>query len=132
MKKRTIWIALLAIVFPALGGFFGDMKPLVLGQEPGQEKSLQIQQAEAIGISSPIPDPKFNFTYSDGEKPWVGRIRRNPVEAKIYFPIWKRTFQAFNSMDDEYFNSHIFVVGISAKDFDKDGKVEKRFSIRNR
>lgn len=53
----------------------------------------------------------------------------SPIEAKIYLPIWKQAFQKFNSVDDNYFNSHIFVVGASAEKFNFNSKEEKRFSV---
>ena len=53
----------------------------------------------------------------------------HPIEAKTYLPIWKAAFQKFNSVDDSYFDSHIFVVGAAAEKFNFDSKEEKRFSV---
>ena len=52
-----------------------------------------------------------------------------PIESKYYLPIWKQVFQKSNSVDDKYFNSHIFVVGASVDSLKVDGKFEKRFSV---
>lgn len=53
----------------------------------------------------------------------------SPVESQIYLPIWKQVFQKVNSMNDEYFNTHISVIAAWVDEFELEGKLEKRFSL---
>lgn len=135
MNKKILVIALLIVAVVIIGRFFyvkksgmGKQNENIVKEET-QTQPEKNASPDVLVVSTTI-NPQFNFNYSNGEQPWkLGRIRQNPPEAKIYFPIWKEVFKKFNSMSDEYFNSHIFVVEIFADKFKENGKEEKRFSV---
>jgi hypothetical protein len=52
-----------------------------------------------------------------------------PVEASAYLPVWKDIFLRSNGMSEDYFNSHIFVVGFFVFDDNYQGSASKEIVV---
>lgn len=71
----------------------------------------------------------YIFTYQGNWPPTYPNISRS-AEADAYLPVWRKAFQEKNSISNEYFNSHVYVVAPSIYESkDEEGRIFKRLSV---
>ncbi|MFH1111564.1 MAG: hypothetical protein V1712_00640 [Patescibacteria group bacterium] len=90
------------------------------------------QEYMTEGIPDHFFDSRSNYTTKYFLIPFNGYEIPTyyPIESNSYLPIWKAAFQKVNSIDDNYFNSHIFAIGTAKRAINLEGKPEKRlFSV---
>lgn len=140
---NTVLIVLVVVLASALGYITLIKKPA----STEQPQSNNSQNTQPTTPTSPSPqlvldcssdDKKIRFLDSSAKFQGNHSVISfnnydvptcNPTESQIYLPVWQQVFQKVNSINDDYFNSHISVTAAWVDEFELEGKSEKRFSL---